>query len=387
MRDRSRRGVLLAGFMLATFSSQAIWVTFSPVSTNVSEYLGVSKERIGLLALVYPILFLALTLPSGILLDRRFKASFLTGITLTGLGGVLRLANPSSYEWLLACQIMAGIGQPFILNAFAPFSARFYSESKERVVSLLSLSMYLGIIYALGTGYTIYEEWGMYGLIVPIAVVSLASIVLVLSSINAVATSIVESGVAGRGYLFELRRVVRFRDLWMLGGILGLGVALFDNMSIWLEAVLAGIGLGHIAGRSLAFALIAGLIGISFIPAIVTRRNARTMYIRMVSLIAALSFIALALETTSLSVAALIPLVGFLMLPAYPIIMEWIATYHDPRLHGSATGFIGLTSRILTVVLASSAVALLESPVSYFTFLAVLSLLAFIIALLLPVNR
>lgn len=49
--------ILALGLILITFASQAIWVTFSPVVTNVAEELNVSKELVGYLAVLYPPLF------------------------------------------------------------------------------------------------------------------------------------------------------------------------------------------------------------------------------------------------------------------------------------------------------------------------------------------
>ncbi|MCE4628370.1 MAG: MFS transporter, partial [Desulfurococcales archaeon] len=142
----ARRSLLLAGLALTIFASQAIWITFSPVGSLVSRELGVSKEEVGLLAITYPVFFLVLTIPSGLLLDRGFKKWLSIGVYLTVLGGILRLALPHNYYWLMACQLLGALGQPFLLNSFAPFASRVYPERRETVVSLLSFAMYLGII-------------------------------------------------------------------------------------------------------------------------------------------------------------------------------------------------------------------------------------------------
>ncbi len=375
------RRILLAGLSLVVFASQAIWITFSPVGSLVAGELGVLKEMVGLLALVYPVVFLALTLPSGLLLDRGFKAWLSIGAYLTVLGGVLRLVFPSSYWWLLACQVLAAIGQPFLLNSFAPFASRFYPDRRDLAVSVLSFSMYLGIIYGLGTGYYMYTRYGLEALIAPIAGVSLLG--GALYTLGALERWPPDPP-RRRSIIDEVKAVARIRELWLLGSLLGLGVALFDNMSIWLETALSSVGLGDVAGVSVALSLVLGLAGVTFIPSMVARAGARTLYLRMASIVAVVVYAVLAVEAGRITILTLIPLLGLVMLPAYPVVMEWISTFHPKEIHGGASGFIGLVSRLFTVTLASAAVLFTGSPGSYFAFLALLALAAVAIALMLP---
>ena len=57
------RFLTLIGLILIVFVSQDIWVTYSPILTNVAHITGVSDGSIGLLAIIYPIFFLILTIP------------------------------------------------------------------------------------------------------------------------------------------------------------------------------------------------------------------------------------------------------------------------------------------------------------------------------------
>ncbi len=341
------------------------------------EYYNFTLEAVGALALVYPVLFLILTVPSGILLDRDFRLWLTVGVVLTSLAGILRLLEPRSYAWLMACQVMAGIGQPFLLNSFALFASRVYPERKETAVSALSFAMYLGIIYALGTGYYIYTHHGLEALNLPVATVS--------------AAGILAGGGAGEGggysVLEGLKSLAGRRDLWLLGVLLGLGVALFDNMSIWLEAALAPAGISDVAGLSVALALLAGLAGVTVIPGLVARAGRRTLYIRMATVAVTSIYACLALKANRVTVQTLIPLAGLVMLPAYPVIMEWISTFYEKGIQGKAAGVIGLVSRVFTVALASAAVAFLSGPTPYFAFLAALSAIAIAVAALLPGGR
>ena len=115
--------------------------------------------------------------------------------------------------------------------------------------------------------------------------------------------------------------------------------------------------------------------------------NKRTLYLRLASITSIIIYGILALEASRTTLLTLIPLLGLVMLPAYPMIMEWISIFYPKEIHGGAPGFIGLVSRLFTVILASIAIFFTGSPRSYFTFLAILALAAAVIAFILPRSK
>jgi major facilitator 4 family protein len=376
-----RRALALLGYVIITFASQSIWVTFSPVATYVAEDLAVPVEYVGYLAVLYPTFFLLLTVPSGALLDRNLRLWLAFGATATALGGLLRLAAPGSYPWLFLCQVLAAVGQPFLLNGFVPFATHIYPRRRPLVISVLSLSMYLGTVFALATGLAIYGSTGLTGLVGIHAAISAVGIALFLLGLSSLPVG------GGFGLAVSLRHVVGEKDLWIIGAILGLGVAAFDNLATWLQPALATAGLGDVAGTALALAIISGLVGVTFIPSIVARSNIRTWYLRGAALLASALLAAASILLTPVSIYANLAAAGLVMIPAYPILMEWIGRFHPPELHGSSTGFVGLVSRVISVSLLLTAPYLIGSAQTYLLFIATLLALAFIFTLTLPNDR
>lgn len=372
------RALLTAGFILIVFASQAVWVTFSPVLTLVSEEINVSVELLGLLAVTYPIFFLILTIPSGLLLDRDFKKWFLFGSITTFFAAVGRFAS-FNYYWLLVCQLSGAVGQPFLLNAFVPYASQLYEERRTLIISVLSLSMYLGTVFALAAGLKLYTAGKLTLLILPPALVATVGIVLVLLGVRAVRFTKAES--------FAVRQfgtVLRRKDLWIIGAILGFGVATFDNLATWLQPALKSAGLENVAGDAVALAIILGLIGVAVIPDRIAKRNLRTMYMRAITPLIAVFFLILIFALNSTLLFAFLGISGLLMLPAYAIIMDWIGKFCDKEVHGSATGFVGLTSRAISVALTLGAIYFIKSSELYFTYLTAPITVAFILTLLLP---
>ncbi|AAB88963.1 conserved hypothetical protein [Archaeoglobus fulgidus DSM 4304] len=375
------RALLTAGFILIVFASQAVWVTFSPVLTLVSEEINVSVELLGLLAVTYPIFFLILTIPSGLLLDRDFKRWFLFGSVATFFAAAGRLVS-FNYYWLLVCQLSGALGQPFLLNAFVPYASQLYEERRTLVISVLSLSMYLGTVFALAAGLKLYTAGGLTLLILPSAVVATAGIVLVLIAVRAVRFTKAESFAVK-----QFGAVLKRKDLWIIGAILGFGVATFDNLATWLQPALRSAGLEKVAGDAVALAIVLGLIGVAVIPDRVARANLRTIYMRSITPLIAAFFVILAFSLNTTLLFAFLGISGLLMLPAYAIIMDWIGKFCDREVHGSATGFVGLTSRAISVALTLGAMYFISSAELYFTYLTIPITVAFILTLLLPNDR
>lgn len=371
------RAFLTVGFILIVFASQAVWVTFSPVLTFAAEQIGVSVELLGLLAVTYPIFFLILTIPSGLLLDKDFKRWFLFGAIMTFFAATGRFLS-FNYIWLLICQLCGALGQPFLLNAFVPYASQMYEERRTAVISALSLSMYLGTVFALAMGLKLYNFGGLRMLILPSAFIATLGITLILTTISSVEFRKAEIAVRQFG------GVLRRKDLWIIGAILGFGVATFDNLATWLQPALKSAGLEKAAGDAVALAIVLGLIGVAVIPDRIASKNFRTIYMRAVTPLIALFFIILIFALNRMLLFAFLGLSGFLMLPAYAIIMDWIGKFCEKEVHGSATGFVGLTSRAISVALTLGAIYFISTAELYFTYLTIPIAVAFILTLLLP---
>lgn len=378
------RFLTLIGLILIVFVSQDIWVTYSPILTNVAHITGVSDGSIGLLAIIYPIFFLILTIPVGILLDKNFKLWLAVGSALTFASGAFRIFAPHTYVWLFGFQMLGAIGQPFSLNAFALFASTYYEKRKTMTISLLSFSVYLGTIFSLAAGEYFYNLGGLHTVFLPTAIISVVGIVLFLVGILGLEGRKPEENVS---IYREMRYAVRQKNLWVLGVILGLGVAAYDNLSTWLQPVMQTIGMGQVAGTVVALTLILGLIGILIIPNAITKRDLRTIYLRFVATVVFLIFVALAFAASKITLYVLLPMSGFVMLPAYPIIMEWISKFYAKSRQGIATGFMAFVSRIFSVVFTLSALVVIASVAYYFLFLAALILGAVLFTWFLPRDK
>ncbi len=269
------------------------------------------------------------------LLDRNFKRWFLFGSIATFFAAAGRLVS-FNYYWLLLCQLSGALGQPFLLNAFVPYASQLYEERRTLVISVLSLSMYLGTVFALAAGLKLYTAGGLALLIMPAAVVATVGMVLVLVALKAVKFTKAESFVAK-----QFGAVLKRKDLWIVGAILGFGVATFDNLATWLQPALRSAGLEKVAGDAVALAIVLGLIGVAVIPDRIARANLRTIYMRAITPLIASFFVILAFALNATLLFVFLGTSGLLMLPAYAIIMDWIGKFCDKEVHAAPPALSG----------------------------------------------
>ena len=140
---------------------------------------------------------------------------------------------------------------------------------------------------------------------------------------------------------------VKQKNLWILGVILGLGVTAYDNLSTWLQPVIQTIGMGQVAGTVVALTLVLGLIGILIIPNMITKRDLRTIYLRIVATVVFLIFAVLAFVASKTTLYGLLPLGCFVMLPHLPDNYGVDSKFYVKSHQGIATGFMAFVGRII----------------------------------------
>ncbi|HZE06909.1 MAG TPA: MFS transporter, partial [Solirubrobacteraceae bacterium] len=112
LQSESGSWSVVAAYGAVVLCTQMLWLTFAPIDTDVARDFGVSKNAVGWLAQVFPLLYVVLALPAGIALDRWFRGTLLIGATLTALGAVIRLAS-GTYLAAMLGQVTVAVAQPF----------------------------------------------------------------------------------------------------------------------------------------------------------------------------------------------------------------------------------------------------------------------------------
>jgi len=373
-RESSRGGWgVLVAYASVVACTQMLWLTFAPIDTDVARDFGVSKNAVGWLAQVFPLLYVVLALPAGVALDRWFRGSLMTGAGLTALGAVIRLVS-QTFLWAMVGQVIVAIAQPFVLNALTK-TATGYLPQRDRPagIALGSASSFLGALIALLMG-PLLEQRHDLGVLLPvqaaIACVAAAALAVGLRRAPSSEGPPATIGVA------EMRAVWAVHLIRKLACLAFVGVGLFVALSTWLQTILHS---DHIssgaAGAMLAGMLVAGTIGCAVVPPVVARAGAERRYLS--AAVAWVSACCVALAVLHRLVVAdfvLVAAIGFVLLAALPVMLE-LTERRMGASGGVATGTLLLVGNACGLIVAIVVGALVDLPALAFMVLAIVILL------------
>ena len=358
-RVRAARWPLLIAFAALVASTQVLWLSFAPVTTRAAEALGVSDGAIGDLAVVNPVVYVLLAIPAGRWADRRFGLALSTGAGLTAAGALLRVANPDSYAWVLAGQIVLSVGQPLVLNATTKVAARWFpATERTRAIAVGSGAQFLGILLAATTAGSLMDAGGLPLLLgVHAAFATLGALALVVALALVPPTFAADAGPAP-----SLSWLRHDRLLVKLAAMLFVGVGLFNALATWLDPILADLGMPGSGGLIIATTTVAGLVGTAVLPDLAARRDLRRTVLLVTTVLAVVTFPLVAILPSLWMVAAALAVVGFFLLAGLPIALDWSELEAGPERAATATGFLLLAGNLGGAVFVLAVQVVVGSP-------------------------
>jgi predicted MFS family arabinose efflux permease len=345
---RMNRWVILAGYALLAASTQLLWLAYAPITTQTHRIMGVSSGAVGDLAVIFPLMYVILALPAGRWLDVSFGRALGLGAILTAAGGLLRLAGPSSYGWAVAGQFVIAAGQPFVLNSITKVAARYF-PAKERTVaiSIGSVALFAGILAAVLTGGPLLHAGGLTLLLWVQAIVALLAAGWVLVAARVPAAFPGDPSVA-----VSLRWLRGDRFIWLLAGLLFVGMGVFNAVATWLDTILTHFGHGAASGYLIAIMTVGGIAGAALLPDAVARRDQRRRMLEIAVVVSAAAFAVMAAAHSPAVGGVVLFVAGFFLLAGLPVVLDWSELHAGPERAGAAAGFLLLSGNLGGVILA-----------------------------------
>jgi MFS family permease len=156
------RWIQLLVFSLVGIQTQIIWIAFAPAAQEIAIYYGMSVDYITLLAAIFMVIYIPMSFIANIAIDAKgLKIGVGIGVYLTAIGGLIKaLAAPieglipalagSKYWICFIGQLIAAIGQPFVLNCWTKLATNWFLEQeKTTAAGLGNISMFFGVIIAM----------------------------------------------------------------------------------------------------------------------------------------------------------------------------------------------------------------------------------------------
>jgi predicted MFS family arabinose efflux permease len=363
---------VIVAYALVCAATQVLWLTYAAITTETARRYGVSVSAVGWLAEIFPLLYVVLAIPAGILLDRWFRPALAAGGALVALGGLVRLGS-ETFAWAMAGQVLVAVAQPVVLSAVSKLAGEYLPvDQRATGIAVGSAGNFVGMLLALLLGPT----FGAHGQLERL---------LVLEAVLAVIPAVVLAVVLRRpGHVSREHAAIEgsaARALWQLRpmrtlcGLVFLGFGIFVALATWLQTLLHPSGVSEAeAGGLLVGMVIAGILGSAVLPPLIARRRAERGFMRTAVLVGCVGCVVLG-ATPWLGVRALaIVAIGVVLLPALPVILT-----AGEQLAGAAAGTAGaivwMAGNLGGLMVALLVQVLVHHPLAAFLAMAGVSLL------------
>jgi predicted MFS family arabinose efflux permease len=361
---------MIAVFALLGAVTQVLWVTFAPVTDAASRYYGVGDGAIGWLANVFPLLYVLLAIPAGIVLDRWFRGGLAAGGLLVAAGALIRLLG-DDYVVALLGQLVVAVAQPLVLNAITGVAGRYLAErDRPAGIAVGSASTFAGLIIGFGLGAVFTED--VPTLLLVQAVLAVVAALAVMAALRIPAEHKAEAPPAGFG---ALRIAWGDPFIRTLCALVFVPFGVFVALSTFAQPLLEPAGVSEsTAGLILIANVVAGVVGCAVVP-IWANRHGREQAVLFASLVVtATSCVVLAVAPGAVTGFVALALIGLSLLPALPIVLE-LTERRSSASEGTAAGLMWLAGNLGGLVVAAVVGVLVDDPTPAFLLLAVLSLL------------
>ncbi len=345
IRTYGYRWVILAVFMFITALNQGLWITFAPITSDAMKFYAASDIAIGLLSMVFMVVYILLFLPSAWLIDTwGFRKSVSLGAILTAVFALTRGIFADNFALVFVSQIGIAIGQPLILGAITKLGARwFLNDERATAAGLGTLSIYLGILASLILTPLLMGSYGMKGmLLIGGAVSCLAAVLFVVAAREHPPTPPGPAGHDERTLMFDgLKSMIRQKDFILLLIIFFIGLGLFNGITTWIEEIVGPRGFTTAqAGLAGGLMLIGGVVGAVVIPLIsdATRRRKPFIILALAGLLPGLAGLTFATTWWLLAVSAVV--FGMFLLSAGPIGFQYGAEITLPAPEGTSNSML-----------------------------------------------
>jgi len=323
----------------------------------VTGIFNASIDQVGYLAAFWPLVFIPLSIPTGLSVDRwGFKLNVAIGSLILTVFSWLRLTAGLNFGLLLLYQTLAGIGQPFVYNAISKLAGSWFPKGEQTLANGIgTMGQLVGMITALVVGPLMVPDASFSELQQNMIVFS--ALVTVSFALFAVLAKerkgVTEERPHSWGSLLgEMKSVIRMRNIMVLMMLFFVGVGIFSGLIQWTESILSTRGLGSLdAGLLGAALLVSGIMGMVLISYVADKYSMLKRFVTINTLISAVFLLVFGFQTGFAVYAFSAVVVGFFLLSLAPVGLQIsLETVGEAR-SGSAASVVWLASQVGALIL------------------------------------
>ncbi len=339
--------MVLAVFMFVNLTIQMLWIAYAPITGPAAQFYGVTDLQIGLLAMVFMIAFIPLSLPVSWMIDTYgFHVAVGIGVALMGVFGLLRGAAGDNYALVLASTIGIAVAQPFLLNAWTKVPANWFAiGERATAVGLVTLANLVGTALGLVLTPLLIERISIptvqliYG-----GLAAFSAVLFLVFARECPPTPPCPPGMEARALMLDgLRHALTVRSFWLYLFVFFIGMGIFNGLTTWVEAIVRPRGFTPTdAGTLGALMLVGGVLGAVLIPALSDKQRKRRRYLLLGIVLAIPGLVGLTFAMSYWLLMASAFVVGFFLVSTSPIGMQYAAEITHPTPEGTSNGLIQL---------------------------------------------
>lgn len=358
--------VILAAYSFLVALNQFMWINFASISEQVQSLYNTSDLYVALLAIIFPLIYIIFSIPAGIIVDRKgYRYSILAGGILMLVFSIIRAAEVN-YYFLLAGQVGIAFAQPLLNNSVSKLAnTEFQQTEVTMAIGFGTLAIFIGVAA---------------GMIVPPVMIQFVSIPLMLF-IFAVITLIAFSF-----YLISMRfakkiempektklhigKVLRYREILILSYIAFVGMGVFNGILTWIDSIFQHVGISMLQAGEIGLVLVVGgILGSYFIPLLSSKYRQRKIFTIIAIIITIIILLVYMLVPYFIVLVTLSMILGFFLLGAFPLIIDWATVITGSKYAGSATAIIWLLGQtggfILPLLMGFNALTMPDNTYLY----------------------
>ncbi|MGZ5479476.1 MAG: MFS transporter [Candidatus Aminicenantales bacterium] len=346
------RWLVLAVFGIMGSLTQVLWLTFAPITGPAAAFYGKSDFMIGLLSMVFMIVYIILAIPAAWAIDTwGFKAAAGLGAVLSAVFALLRGLFATNYTIVLLSQIGIAAGQPLVIGAITKVAVRWFPVRERATASGLgTLALYVGPLAAMLLSPYLFVRSGMKGMLLMYGLAMAVTTVLFLAVAREHPPT--PAGSDERVLMFDgLKSMLRRRDFLLLLAIFFLGLGLFNSVSTWVEDIVRPRGFSiSQAGTLGALMLAGGIAGAIVIPLFSDKARRRKPFVvlALVGLLPGLIGMTFATAAWPLFLSGFV--FGFFLLSAGPIAFQYGAEITHPAPEGTSNSLLILMGQVSGII-------------------------------------
>jgi len=338
------RWVVLAVFMFLNLTMQMLWIAYAPITGPAASYYGVTDLKIGLLSMVFMIAFIPLSIPVAWIIDKHgYRKAVSIGAILMGIFGLLRGFAGTDYTLVLISTIGIAVAQPFLLNAWTTVPAKWFGTEERATIGGLStlanlvgtgVGMVLTPILVEG-GTTIANVQLIYG-----GIAAFSSLLFIVFARENPPTPPCPAGQEVRALMLDgFKHALKVKPFLMFLVVSFIGLGIFNGVSTWVEGIIRPRGFTPTdAGTLGALMLVGGILGAVILPAISDKKHKRQRYLYLGIGLAIPGLIGITFATSPWMLFASAFFLGFFLVSANPIGMQYATEVAYPTPEGTSNG-------------------------------------------------